>query len=165
MLNERQLIPTRRVSVEKLSILLIVEMCFSPASTWCPSIRVILPFITLSSVEASGFGLAFIAASSVGTSESGCRLRLRTSSPVRSSPFLASLVCGVCLPCCVCSFVLHVFCCCFRFSLFLLLLFRVCQVCWWTRGGILLFFLLCLVHVCLCLVAVLSSVSLALIRC
>ena len=78
-----------------------------------PSARVILPFLT-PSVGTSECVSPFIAASSVRTSESG-RLRPRLR-PVQSSPFRLSLVSSVhfaCCPCCACSFVLQVFCCCF----------------------------------------------------
>ena len=82
-----------------------------------PSNRVILAFITPSSVGTSECVLVFIAAPSVEISESGCRLRLRTSSPVQSNPFRFSLVSFVCFPCCLvcaCCRVLHVFSLCFR---------------------------------------------------
>ena len=117
---ERRPTLVRRVSVEKLSILLIVEGYFFVISILRPSNRVIWPFIVASSVEICELALAFITASSVETCEFGAAWTSVGLRPVQSSPFPLSLVSYVCPPCCACSFVLHVSCPCFRFSSLLL---------------------------------------------
>ena len=102
----------------------MVERCVFVFSIFRPSNRATFVWIAASSVGTCERTFVWIAASSVGTREptsvwmpmdKSCRLR--PPSPVQSSPFLLSLVSCVCLPCCACSCVLHVFRPCFRFCL------------------------------------------------
>ena len=102
----------RRISVEKPSVLLMVERCVFLVSILRPSNRVTYVWIAASSVEAREPGDVWVP---VGSPLKHCRPR--PLNPVQSSPCLLCLVSCSCMPCCfpfVCFCVLHMFCPCFR---------------------------------------------------
>ena len=104
----------RRVSVEKQSVLFIVERCAFFVSILRPSNQVIYVWITASSVGTREPGDVW-----TSVDESPVKFcRLRPPSLVQSSPFLlspASCCCMLCFVFCAHPWVLHVFCFCFCF--------------------------------------------------
>ena len=89
------------------------QRCVFVVSVSRPSNPFVFAFIAPWSVGTSECARAFIAEPSVGTSGSGCRLRLRTSGPVQSSLSCLSLVSFVCCLVCALCCVLRVFASCF----------------------------------------------------